>query len=197
MNVSLFNRRGSKRAREFDLLVREHLPALFSFLSRLTGCGADAEDILQDLLIKLYPRLNELKSLDEIRPWLMRVAYRQFIDYTRAQQRNPVSRHNSTELEHIPEDADLRTPESLLASQQHSVAVGKALDELDAERRALVVMHLMEGYTLEEVAVVLDQPLGTIKSRLHRLRAQLKLRFSLEPFSGRDRVVGKGDADAM
>ena len=177
--------------------MREHLPALFGFLSKLTGCAADAEDILQDLLIKLYPRLDELHELEELRPWLMKVAYRQFIDHSRSQKRNPVSAFNSAELDDVPEQSDSDTPEKSFSHGRAAVEVAAALAELDAERRALVVMHLIDGYSLEEVSGVLELPLGTVKSRLHRVKAQLKERLVLEPFSGNQRVSAEGKTDAM
>ena len=75
-------------------MVQPHLQAMHSFAWRLTGNSQDAEDLVQDVVVKLYPRLDELESVDQLRPWLNRVLYRQFIDGLRKKSRQadqPVS----------------------------------------------------------------------------------------------------------
>lgn len=80
--------------KRFQRMVQPHLQAMHGFAWRLTGNSQDAEDLVQDVVVKLYPRLDELESVDQLRPWLNRVLYRQFIDGLRKKSRQadqPVS----------------------------------------------------------------------------------------------------------
>ena len=87
-----FSRRTATRvaAAEFDALMREHVAPLYRSAFRWTGSQDAAEDLVQDLLARLYPLLDELKTLDKIRPWAMRVMYRIFVDQLRRERSSPL-----------------------------------------------------------------------------------------------------------
>jgi len=94
--ISLLHRH---RHDAFETLLRPHLDALYRLAYRFTGNPADAEDLVQDVLIKLYPRRAELASIERLRPWLARVLYRQFVDKSRIHARTPFA-----SLELVDED---------------------------------------------------------------------------------------------
>ncbi len=77
-------------AAEFERLLREHVPALYRSAYRWTGAVDRAEDLVQQLLVRLYPRLAELRELDQVRPWALRVMYRIFVDELRRERSSPV-----------------------------------------------------------------------------------------------------------
>src|ERR1044072_2765871 len=77
-------------AAEFDSLLREHVPALYRAAYRWTGAVDRAEDLVQELLARLFPKLDELRGLDKIRPWALRVMYRIFVDQVRRERSSPV-----------------------------------------------------------------------------------------------------------
>lgn len=173
-------------ARTFEVLVHPHVSALYQTAFKLTGSRVDAEDIVQDTLVKLYPKTHDLKQVKELRPWLITVVYHQFIDHCRRQQRNPVSLVNRMESAQFDPVEGLHCPypgpDRQAGAMQQSELVLNALNELERDTRALVVMHLMEGFTLEELTGVFNVPLGTLKSRMHRARSRLKKQLSVEPF---------------
>jgi len=180
----------------FTQLIHAHASFIYRTAFKLTGCQADAEDIVQEMLIRLYPKTDELSNIKALRPWLYRVLYHQFIDFRRKQSRMPISEQNR---EHLPGEDIVDTlagnepsPETLSERQQQSEVVLNALQKLSDENRALVVLHLIEGFTLEELAGMLELPLGTIKSRLHRSKNLLKKVLLVEPFAvfERDRDIG-------
>jgi RNA polymerase sigma factor (sigma-70 family) len=176
-------RSSNARAEEFDRLLREHVPALFRYAYRWCGSVDRAEDLVQELLMRLYPRLEELRSLERIRPWAARVMYRIFIDELRRERRSPVQAADqvvSVESEEGVDDepleaADVSTDPSILAdreiTQQRIVAVWEMLSH---QHRVVLSMHDIEGYSLGEVASVMEEPVGTMKSRLHRARSRLR-----------------------
>src|SRR5262245_7183236 len=80
----------TRDAAEFERLLRGHVPTLYRSAYRWTGAVDRAEDLVQQLLVRLYPRLAELRGLDQIRPWALRVMYRIFVDELRRERASPV-----------------------------------------------------------------------------------------------------------
>lgn len=180
---------GKKRAQQFDALIRPHLDSLFRLAYHLSGERSDAEDLVQDVLVKLMPKTDELGRIERLRPWLKRVLYRQFIDHHRKQARrldvnlvvfgsSGTEDDNGDIMERIANNLD--GPADSLDNEQLRNSMRKILSELKPDQRALIVMHDMEGRPQEEIAEILEVPVGTIKSRLHRTRAQLKRKVALE-----------------
>ncbi|MBE0484760.1 RNA polymerase sigma factor [Marinobacter sp.] len=175
--------------KRFQRLVQPHLQALHAFAYRLTGSRQDAEDLVQDVVVKLYPRLDELEPVSQLRPWLNRVLYRQFIDSVRKKGRqadSPASDMIDSEnqadwLDSLASDA--LSPELELNRERLGPLLDKALDQLSPDQRTLLLLHDVDGWRQEDVAEVLSVPVGTVKSRLHRSRAALRkyLRGSMEP----------------
>jgi len=181
----------SKQAHQFNQLITPHVDALYQSAFKLTGSQVDAEDVVQDVLIKLYPKTQELKEVAELRPWLFRVLYNQFIDHCRKQARNPAggkNRQQSSDCEIIDilPSTDPK-PDELCEAHLQSTRVLTALAVLSYDKRALIVLHLIEGFSLEELTKILDAPIGTLKSRLHRVKAELKRLLEEEPFHSAER----------
>lgn len=172
-------------AEQFDTLLRPHLRALYRLAYRYTGTREDAEDLVQDLLTKLYPRTPELERIDDLQPWLFRSLYNAFIDGVRKQNRRPRT------VEHEEADvASLTDVHQELTRLEERSALNAAIAELTPEHRAVVMLHLVEGYSLPELAQMLDVQIGTLKSRLHRAKAQLRAALgSMEPNPASERVT--------
>lgn len=160
----------------FEKIVRPHFERLYRLAWRLTGRKAEAEDLFQELLIKAYGKLDHLVHIDEPGSWLARVMYNLFIDERRRFARRRM--HTVTEgelrgdgLAGLPDTADpVRDVQRLQRIEQ----LDAALSQLSDEHRIIVLLHDTEGYKLSEIHELMDIPLGTIKSRLHRARARLR-----------------------
>ncbi|MCK4837675.1 MAG: RNA polymerase sigma factor [Desulfobulbaceae bacterium] len=166
-------------AREFETLLCPHLDFLYGVAFRLTGLQADAEDLVQDVLLKLYPKYSELAEIEKIRPWLVKVTYRTFIDNKRRYQRTPFSLLKSAsaseETNHVDTLASQNPgPAQMVENKFTSRNIQAALNMLNEEQKAVCVLHDIEGFSLPELEDILSTPLGTLKSRLHRARASLK-----------------------
>jgi RNA polymerase sigma-70 factor (ECF subfamily) len=173
----------------FESLLRPHLEYLHRLAWRFTGSVADAEDLVQDLLLKLYPRRRELAAVEKLRPWLAKVLYRQYVDLVRQRARSPsagLADGAEEELEALP--AEEAGPEQHAERGEWRERILAALAQLSPEQRAVVVMHDIEGYVLEELEGILQVPLGTLKSRLHRARQKLRAQLGMEPFAAGERV---------
>jgi RNA polymerase sigma-70 factor (ECF subfamily) len=176
---------------EFDRLLRPHVPVLYRSAYRWTGDIDRAEDLVQDTLVRLFPRMSELRSIEQLRPWVLRVMYRIFIDQLRRERSSPVEfgrepedeEENESELEITAEEPALLVEQQL--TQEKILAAWSRLSE---EHRVVLSLHEIEGYTLVELAPIVDAPIGTLKSRLHRARARLRELLVAERFSWTDRV---------
>lgn len=155
----------------FEALLSPHIEHIYRLAYRFTGKREHAEDLTQELLIKLFKRRDELKNIEPLRPWISRVLYNLFIDSTRSAGRQPTNSAVDIDIEQFEA---AQSPEQETASAQMHQRVLGALDHLNADQRALVVMHDMEGFTLPELSRQLDTPVGTLKSRLHRARVKLR-----------------------
>jgi RNA polymerase sigma-70 factor (ECF subfamily) len=169
--LSLF--RKNKTEDHFIALLRPHVEYLYRMAFRFCGSREDAEDLVQDVLLKLYPRTGQLAEVDNLRSWLTTVLYRQFIDRTRHVNRSPVQLADCDEQIDSPDNPGAG-PERVTEQEHEIDQVQAALSRLNEDQRILVVLHDIEGYRLTELQQMLHVPLGTLKSRLHRARGQLK-----------------------
>lgn len=161
------------KAQQFETLLRPHMTGLYQAAYRLTLNPNDAEDLVQDLLVKLYPRTHELAAVDSLWPWLKKALYREFVDHLRKEQRRPVA---APDAEHEPDylESSADGPEQALDREQLAARLEGALAQLEAEQRSLIIMHLVEGYSVQELGEIFARPAETIKTRLRRARARLK-----------------------
>ncbi len=174
----------------FERLLKPEIDRLYRIAYRLTSNVADAEDLVQDVLIKVYARRDELGSIEVLAPWLARVLYNLFVDNLRRYQRKRLrvvgAGSTAAKQEGDPEDIpdQMATPE-LAAEQEFDIKrLSEALASLSLEHRTVVLLHDSEGYKLEEIQTITGVPVGTLKSRLHRARARLReLLADMEPFS--------------
>jgi RNA polymerase sigma-70 factor (ECF subfamily) len=185
----------TSEAAEFAQLLREHIPALYRSAYRWTGAVDRAEDLVQQLLLRLYPRLAELRELDQLRPWVLRVMYRIFVDQLRRERSSPVQfgadAGGDDEGNVTENDAWLDPgpgPEDLLEQEITQERLLRAWERLGEEHRVVIAMHDIEDYTLPELAQIMEIPLGTLKSRLHRARARLRELLAAERIAAADRV---------
>jgi len=173
---------GTGDAAEFERLLREHVPALYRSAYRWTGTVDRAEDLVQQLLMRLYPRLPELRKLDRIRPWALRVMYRIFVDELRRERASPVEfgMDASADAEQDSGEGD--------AWLDTAPGPAELTEQELTQERVVLAMHDIEDYTLPELAQIMDIPLGTLKSRLHRARARLRELLTAERLAAADRV---------
>ena len=171
MDLKDTNRDGS-----FDRLMRPHLDRLYRFAYRLTDSATDADDLFQDVLIKVYCRIDDLLDIDKPGSWLCRVMYNHFIDNRRQYARRRLVSVDEAQLpggsiESLPGGFD---PVADAERADNIMRLDKALAMLSEEHRLALLLHDTEGYKISEIQEITGDPVGTIKSRLHRGRARLR-----------------------
>ena len=166
-------------------VVEQHGPQVYRLAYRLTGDHHDAEDLTHDVFVRVF------RSLDSYSPgtfegWLHRITTNLFLDMVRRRQR--------IRFDALPEDTErlpgsAPSPEQVYADTHLDPQIQAALDALSPEFRVAVVLCDIEGLTYEEIAATLGIKLGTVRSRIHRGRVQL--REALAPLAPRRPVAGQ------
>ena len=176
MIVKLFKSRNPGRNR-FITLLRPHVDLLYRMAYRWTQSATDAEDLVQDILLRLSSRVAEMEQVESLRPWLIRVLYRRYVDLYRHRQRIPEEPQEQWQSDiallrdHIAEAVDDADQIARLELQELLL---KAMETLDDDQRDALLLHDVEGYTALETAEILDISVGTVKSRVSRARNKLK-----------------------
>jgi RNA polymerase sigma-70 factor (ECF subfamily) len=151
--------------------VREHSPRVYRLAYRLTGNPYDAEDLTHDVFLRVFRSL-ESYTPGSFEGWLHRITTNVFLDKMRRKQR--------IRMDALGDDAAARLasrepgPEQAYDTTHFDDDIQRALDALSPEFRAAVVLCDIEGLSYEEIAVTLGIKLGTVRSRIHRARAQLR-----------------------
>lgn len=160
----------------FEALLRPHIGEMFRVAARLTGSATEAEDLVQSVLLRLYGRPEPLAAIRDLRPWLLRTVYNEFVDHWRRRRRSPMPETTlSPDSELISSAIDPGDDlETWAERAQFRERVAQALELLGHEHREVIILHDVEGYTMEEIETIAGVPIGTIKSRLHRARARLR-----------------------
>ena len=164
---------GDQRA--FDLLVSKYQRKLNRLLSRFVRDAAEVEDVCQEAFIKAYRALPSFRGDSAFYTWLYRIGINTAKNYLVSQGRRAPTRteFDAEEAESF-EDAsqlrDINTPESLLLSKQIGQTVNAAMDSLPDELKKAIVLREIDGLSYEEIADLMDCPIGTVRSRIFRAR---------------------------
>ena len=167
---------------DFTHDAMQHAPQLFSTAMRMTRNRSDAEDLVQETFIKAWRSFATYQQGTNLRAWLFRIMTNTYINKYNAQQRKPAE----TELDDVEELFLYKRLGSVDQSQLSQSAedqmlslftddeVKKALEELPDQFRIPVLMSDVEGFSYKEIAEILEIPLGTVMSRLHRGRKSMQ-----------------------
>jgi len=177
--VDLFKSR-IQPADRFEQLVSPHIAMLYRFAYRLCQCREDAEELVQLLLTRLFLKLDELETIETLRPWLTRSLYNLYVDSYRKQQRM-LKVISPKELPDNVVSTD-KSPYENIELNQNQQIISNAIEQLNEQQRVVILLHDAEGYTLPELSDMLQTPIGTLKSRLHRGRNQLRDMTEMELF---------------
>ncbi|EEO26947.2 RNA polymerase sigma factor RpoE [Oxalobacter formigenes HOxBLS] len=171
----------------FDLLVTKYQRKLFRLVLRLVTNQTEAEDVVQETFIKAYRALHQFRGDSAFYTWLYRIGINTAKNFLDNQGRRvPTSTDASAEqMESYDEGENLRdidTPESVLASKQIAQTVNIAMDELPDDLRMALSLREIEGLSYDEIASVMDCPIGTVRSRIFRARESIATK--LRPLLG-------------
>lgn len=169
----------TEKYRIFDKEFMPHIDSMYNFAFRLTNDEDDANDLVQDTYMKAFRFINSFQEGTNAKAWLFRILKNSFINDYRKKSKEP-SKVDYQEVETVynsTEDAEFESTSDLrIEAVQDMIGdeVAMALNGLPVDFRTVIILCDIEGFTYEEMAKILDIPIGTVRSRLHRARNLLK-----------------------
>jgi len=172
--------RGDKKA--FELLVVKYQRKLARLLSRFVRDASEVEDVTQEAFIKAYRALPSFRGDSAFYTWLYRIGINTAKNYLVSLGRRAptVTGVDSEEAEGIEEGdqlRDLNTPENQMMTRQLAETVNHALQELPEELRTAITLREIDGMSYEEIAQIMNCPIGTVRSRIFRAREAIAQRL--------------------
>lgn len=167
-----------EKGKIFDKEFLPHIDSMYNFAYRLTFDEDDAKDLVQETYLKAFRFINSFEQGTNAKAWLFRILKNSFINDFRKRSKEPSkvdyqeveTFYNSEDTEvSVTTDLRVETVQDMIGDE-----VSNALNALAVDFRTVIILCDLEGFTYEEMAKILDIPIGTVRSRLHRARNLLK-----------------------
>ena len=167
----------------FNDLVRKYEKQVYNFAYRLTGNYDDANDVAQDAFLRVFNAIGTFRGDASFSTWLFRITTNVFLDERKRAKAHPhASLDEYLELDESSVARQIEdpspTPEAVLEESERAQLLQKAIGGLPEYQRAMVTLYHGQQKSYEEIAEIMDLPIGTVKSRLNRARLALKEKLS-------------------
>lgn len=174
IDEQLVQRAQNGDVRAFELLVRKYQNKIVQLVSRLVG-EADAPDVAQETFIKAYRALGGFQGNSAFYTWLYRIGINTAKNHLVSMGRRPSGQENLDVAEaelygHTEQLSDINTPEAMVLSEEIKHKVAEAIRALPPDLRRAITLRELEGLSYEEIAQVMECPIGTVRSRIFRAR---------------------------
>jgi RNA polymerase sigma-70 factor, ECF subfamily len=171
----------SGRTEAFGVLVRRYQDRLYPTVLRLLGSAEDAEDVLQDTFVRAFEKLDQFHGESSFYTWIYRIAVNLALSGHRKRRVRSAyrvkSEHSSTHGSEPADESPDADPTVPIERAERERIVTAALDQLGTDHRAVVILKDFDGRRYEEISELLNIPVGTVRSRLHRARCELRERL--------------------
>ncbi|NNE64117.1 MAG: RNA polymerase sigma factor RpoE [Gammaproteobacteria bacterium] len=158
----------------FDILVQKYQHKVVNLVGRFVSDHAECQDITQDAFVKAYRAIGNFRGESQFYTWLYRIAANTAKNYLASRTRkSPAYSVDVEDAEHFEGESGLKeytTPENLLLTQEIKQTVFKAIEALPDDLKSAITLREIEGLSYEEIAEVMDCPIGTVRSRIFRAR---------------------------
>jgi len=163
---------GDKAA--FDILVQKYQHKVVNLINRFVSDQTECYDIAQDAFIKAYRAIGNFRGDSQFYTWLYRIAANTAKNHLASRARkSPAYTVDVEDAEHFEGESGLKeytTPENLLLSEEIEQTIYKAIEDLPDDLKSAITLREIEGLSYEEIAEVMDCPIGTVRSRIFRAR---------------------------
>jgi RNA polymerase sigma-70 factor (ECF subfamily) len=172
--------KGDKKA--FDLLVLKYQQKITNLISRYIRDSHEVQDVTQEAFIKAYRAIPKFRGDSAFYTWLYRIAINTAKNYLVAQGRRPptddVDAESAEQMDVGIRLKETGTPENHVLTEEISLTVQKAIDELPEDLRTAIILRELEGMSYEEIANAMSCPVGTVRSRIFRAREAIDKQLS-------------------
>jgi RNA polymerase sigma-70 factor (ECF subfamily) len=171
------NKSGTVNHEEYEKEIIPHTAALFNYAMRITGDSDDADDLVQETLLKAFRFFDKFEKGTNSKAWLFRILKNSYINEYRRQVKEP-NKVDYEDVQNFYENikaTDIKTQhyEEDAFNNLLDDNISNAVTKLPEDFRTVIILSDIEGYTYEEIADFVDCPVGTVRSRLHRARKML------------------------
>jgi RNA polymerase sigma-70 factor (ECF subfamily) len=168
------------QSESFEILVRRYQDRLYTSMISIVGSVDEAEDVVQESFIQAYLKLDTFQQNSRFFTWLYRIAFNYALA-RRRRRRGHLSLEENRENQGTEPTSGVESPDQRLSRYEDVQLVHRALSLLSEDHRAILVLREMEDLAYEEISEVLDLSIGTVRSRLNRARAALKVQLEKFP----------------
>jgi len=180
----LMQKAGSGNRAAFKELVKKHQGTVTGIIYRYTGNHNEAEDLAQDIFLKIYKAASSYLPRAQFKTWLYKVVANHCLNFFRSQKRKaiitsldqPLSEDYNPHIQRT--DEQKKQPEIILQQQELQIALKRALSELPERQRMAIILHRFEGLSYKEVATILGASLSAVESLIFRAMNNLKEKLS-------------------
>ncbi|WP_136248510.1 RNA polymerase sigma factor RpoE [Halomonas borealis] len=160
--------------RAFDLLVKKYQHKIIGLIGRYVHDHAEVQDVAQEAFIKAYRALGKFRSESAFYTWMYRIAINTAKNYLVSKGRRPPGSDmdivDAEVVDHSGRLADIETPEAAIARDELQGAVFEAIEALPEDLRTAITLRELEGLSYEDIANIMECPVGTVRSRIFRAR---------------------------
>ena len=154
----------------FDTLFARHSDAIYAMLLKFTGNSDDVNDLIQEAFMKAYLKIGLYDPKYDFGAWIYTIARNTFVDYSRSRKSNALNPQNlSPEIDNTAQSSS-PTPEDYIINAQQRAQIERYISMLPEDYRQLFELRFLDEYSYEEIAEKLDMKLGTVKTRIFRVR---------------------------
>ena len=173
---------GGGREGAFSELLRRYERPIFSLVYRMVRDRSLSEDLAQEAFIRAFNAIESYNPSYKFSSWIFKIANNHTIDYLRKKQLDTISIHGSPHATSSQEQEKTRlvvesldeAPDAYVENRELGSQIEVAIGKLRPEYRSAILLRHVEGYAYDEIAEIMDLPLGTVKTYLHRARSELK-----------------------
>ncbi|MDN5872814.1 MAG: RNA polymerase sigma factor RpoE [Sinobacteraceae bacterium] len=173
LEAQLVKRAQGGDVRAFEMLVRKYQHRIVQLAARLVGDG-DAPDVAQEALIKAYRAIGGFRGNSAFYTWLYRITVNTAKNQLVSRNRRPASQDidiaDAEQYGHTEQLSDIETPEAMTLTEELKEKVAEAIQELPPDLRQAITLRELEGLSYDEIANVMECPIGTVRSRIFRAR---------------------------
>ena len=159
----------------FDTLFARHSDAIYAMLLKFTGNSDDVDDLIQEAFMKAFVNINRYNPDYDFGAWICAIAKNAFVDFNRSRRSNALNPDNNLPLEGRCSGtlSAAPSPEESIINAQQRAQIERYIATLPKDYRTLFVLRFLEEYTYEEIADALKMKIGTVKTRIFRVRAMM------------------------
>ncbi len=172
--VEIVNQAVNGNIKAFELIVKQYEKLVFSILNRLLGTIEDAEDVSQEVFLKIHKNLKTFQFQSKLSTWIGRIAYLTALNYIKKNRKGNSSGY-PVDLDSFHFTSD--TPESITASKDISGYVWKLIEQMPLQYRTVLTLYHLNEFSYQEIEQTTGMPEGTVKGYLFRARKLLKERI--------------------